>query len=263
MPSAYPLYQVDAFAEGVFSGNPAAVVPLTAWLPNETLAAIAAENNLSETAFFLPLPGGEGYHLRWFTPTFEIDLCGHATLAAAFVLFTELGHTGNTIRFATLSGDVFVERKGELLTLDFPAWPAKPIAVTDSMAHALGTRPVEAHVGRDLLAIYPDEATIHNLRPNPTLLLTMPYVCIICSAPGTKHDVVCRVFSPEIGIMEDPVTGSAQCTLAPYWAARLGVDSLTCHQVSKRGGLLRSQLVDDRVRISGTAALYLRGTIYL
>ncbi len=270
MPAPYPMYQVDAFAEGVFSGNPTAVVPLESWLPDATLAAIAEENNLSETAFFVPLAdqpeeagGGKAYHLRWFTPTFEIDLCGHATLAASHVIFEELGHPGSRLRFQTMSGDLFVERKDGLLVMDFPAWPAKSIAVTDLMAHALGARPLEAHVGRDLLAIYPDEQTIRDLKPNPTLLLTLPYVCIICTAPSTEFDFVCRVFSPEIGIMEDPVTGSAQCVLTPYWAARLGKTTLHAYQASKRGGHLYCEYLGDRVRIAGRAALFMRATIFV
>jgi len=268
MSQSYSLYQVDAFADCVFTGNPAAVVPMETWPPDATLAAIAAENNLSETAFFIPLPddsSGGSYHLRWFTPTFEIDLCGHATLAAAFVLFTELGHQGKRIHFHTQSGDIFVERSGNQLAMDFPVWPAKSITVSDAIAHALGARPQEAYISRDLFIVFPNEQTIRAMKPNPALLLTLPYVCIICAAPSATPgvDYVCRVFSPEIGIMEDPVTGSAQCTQAPYWADRLGKTSLVCDQVSARGGRLLCEYQGDRVRISGGAALYMRGTIYV
>jgi len=177
MAQSYPLYQVDAFAEGVFSGNPAAVVPLDSWLPDATLAAIAAENNLSETAFFVPLPAsrGGGFHLRWFTPTFEIDLCGHATLAAAFVLFNELGFAGPRLRFESLSGPLFVEREGEkdgghnqgLLTLDFPSWPPEPVPVTETMIRAFGAEPLEAYALRDLLCIFAHEDVVRGLKPDP------------------------------------------------------------------------------------------------
>lgn len=261
------LYQVDAFAESVFTGNPAAVVPLGSWLPDATLAAIALENNLSETAFFVPLPpqpdGTQSYHLRWFTPTFEIDLCGHATLASAHVIFEELHHPGPRIHFQTMSGPLWVEREGSQLVMDLPSWPAKPIGVTEAMTRALGVRPLEAHVGRDLLAVYPDEDTILNLTPNPAYLLNLPYVCIITSAPGKTYDFVSRVFSPEIGIMEDPVTGSAHCLLAPYWAERLGKTRLHAYQASRRGGKVRCELMGDRVRIAGRSTLYMRGTIFI
>ncbi len=274
MPVELTLYQVDAFAEGVFTGNPAAVVPLGSWLPDATLQAIAMENNLSETAFFVPLPPGpesgdgeQAYHLRWFTPTFEIDLCGHATLASAHVVLNELagelGHKAQRVRFKTQSGDLFVEREGGLLVMDFPAWPGKPIAVTETMSRAFGVRPLEAHAGRDLLAVFPDEEAIRNLNPNLHYLLNMPYVCIIATAPGKTYDFVCRVFSPEIGLTEDPVTGSAQCILAPYWAGRLGKTRLHSFQASRRGGKVRSELAGDRVRIAGGTVLYMRGTIFV
>lgn len=272
MPLQLTLYQVDAFAEGVFTGNPAAVVPLGAWLPDATLQAIAMENNLSETAFFVPLAPDESgeptYHLRWFTPTFEIDLCGHATLATAHVILNEmpgeLGHKGQRVRFTTQSGELTVEREGSLLVMDFPAWPGKPIGVTEAMSRAFGVRPLEALAGRDLLAVFPDEATVRGLNPNLHYLLNLPYVCIIATAPADKaYDFVCRVFSPEIGLTEDPVTGSAQCMLAPYWAGRLGRTRLHSYQASRRGGRVRSEIMDDRVRIAGSTALYMRGAIFV
>ena len=271
MPLELTLYQVDAFAEGVFTGNPAAVVPLGSWLPDATLQAIAMENNLSETAFFVPLRPDENsetvYHLRWFTPTFEIDLCGHATLASAHVILNEmageLGHKGQRVRFTTQSGELSVEREGNLLVMDFPAWPGKPIAVTESMTRSFGLRPLEAHAGRDLLAVFADEEAVRGLNPNLHYLLNLPYVCIIATAPGKGHDFVCRVFSPEIGLTEDPVTGSAQCILAPYWAERLGRTRLHSFQASRRGGKVRSELVGDRVRIAGSSALYMRATIFV
>lgn len=261
----FPLYQVDAFAEGVFSGNPAAVVPLDTWLPDALLLAIAEENNLSETAFFVPLPEG-GYHLRWFTPSFEIDLCGHATLAAAWVLFNELGHQGGRIRFESKSGPLFVERAGELLALDFPSWPPKPIPVTPDMERAFGAKPLEAFAGRDLLCVFADEDMVRGMRPDHAAFHQLPYVCNIASAqgkPGGPFDFVSRVFCPEVGIPEDPVTGSAHSLLTPFWAGRLGKTRLEAWQASKRGGRLSCELLGDRVRIAGRAAPFLRGEISL
>lgn len=270
MPQAFPLYQVDAFAEGVFSGNPAAVVPLDSWLPDVTLQAIAAENNLSETAFFVPLPpqadGDRGYHLRWFTPTFEIDLCGHATLAAAFVLFNELGFSGQRLRFESQSGPLFVEKQGDLLALDFPSWPPKPVAITETMVRAFGAEPLEAFALRDLLCVFADEDLVRTMTPDLAAFHELPYVCNIASAPGRPgggFDFVSRVFCPEVGIPEDPVTGSAHSLLTPFWAERLGKPRLNAFQASQRGGRLFCELLGDRVRISGRAALYLRGTIYV
>ncbi|MBU1040483.1 MAG: PhzF family phenazine biosynthesis protein [Proteobacteria bacterium] len=270
MAQAFPLYQVDAFAEGVFSGNPAAVVPLTSWLPDETLSAIAAENNLSETAFFVPLGADRGYHLRWFTPTFEIDLCGHATLAAAFVLFNELGFAGPRLRFESQSGPLFVEREtnqdGDLLVLDFPSWPPEPIAITETMCRAFGAQPLEAYALRDLLCVFAHEDVVRGLTPDLAAFHELPYVCNIASAPGRPgggFDFVSRVFCPEVGIPEDPVTGSAHSLLTPFWAARLGKTRLDAFQASARGGRLFCELLGDRVRIAGRAALYLRGTIFV
>lgn len=270
MPQAFPLYQVDAFAEGVFSGNPAAVVPLDAWLPDETLSAIAAENNLSETAFLVPLEGDRGYHLRWFTPTFEIDLCGHATLAAAYVLYNELGFSGARLRFESQSGPLFVDRetdqRGDLLALDFPSWPPKPVAITETMCRAFGAQPLEAFALRDLLCVFADEDVVRGLTPDLAAFHELPYVCNIASAPGGPggaFDFVSRVFCPEVGIPEDPVTGSAHSLLTPFWAGRLGKTRLDAFQASARGGRLFYELKGDRVRIAGRAALYLRGTIYV
>ncbi|SNR65049.1 phenazine biosynthesis protein PhzF family [Humidesulfovibrio mexicanus] len=262
----YPLYQVDAFAEGPFTGNPAAVVPLAAWLPDETLLAIAEENNLSETAFFVPLPpeSGADYHLRWFTPTFEIDLCGHATLASAWVAFNELGFTGPCVRFRSQSGPLAVTNENGVLTLDFPSWPPSPTPVTEEMVRAFGATPLEAHAGRDLLCVFADEDVVRGLTPDHAAFHKLPYVCNIASAPGKTggaYDFVSRVFCPEVGVPEDPVTGSAHSLLTPFWAARLGKTRLRAWQASKRGGRLECELAGDRVRIAGRAALYLRGEI--
>jgi PhzF family phenazine biosynthesis protein len=275
-----PLFQVDAFADGVFSGNPAAVVPLAVWLPDEMLAAIAEENNLSETAFFVPLgqetaggaaggltaEAGCGYHLRWFTPTFEIDLCGHATLASAWVIFNELGFSGPRLRFESKSGPLFVERDGDMLVLDFPSWPPKRVDVTEEMTRAFGTEPLEAWAGRDLLCVFADENVVREMRPDHAAFHALPYVCNIASAaarPGGEFDIVSRVFCPEVGIPEDPVTGSAHSLLTPFWTERLGKRTLRSYQASRRGGRLWCELKEGRVRIAGRAALYLRGQIEL
>ncbi|HWR03653.1 MAG TPA: PhzF family phenazine biosynthesis protein [Humidesulfovibrio sp.] len=265
MTRTYRLYQVDAFAEGVFSGNPAAVVPLDEWLPDETLAAIAEENNLSETAFFVPLGSG-AYRLRWFTPTFEIDLCGHATLATAWVVFNELGFAGPRIRFESKSGPLFVEKDGDLLALDFPSWPPKRVEVTDAMRRAFGAEPLEAWALRDLLCVFGDEDVIRNMKPDLAAFHEMPYVCNIASAKGHadgEYDFVSRVFCPEVGIPEDPVTGSAHSLLTPFWAERLGKTKFNAYQASRRGGRLFCELKGERVRIAGRAALYMRGEISL
>jgi len=264
MRRTFRLFQVDAFAEGVFTGNPAAVVPLKAWLPDALLAAIAEENNLSETAFFVPTP--EGYHLRWFTPTFEIDLCGHATLASAWVVFNELGFKGRRVRFDSKSGPLFVERDGDELALDFPSWPPERVEVTPLMARAFGAQPVEAWAGRDLLCLFADEDTVRCLQPEHAAFHQLPYICNIASAQGRTgggFDFVSRVFCPEVGIPEDPVTGSAHSLLTPFWAGRLGKTRLSAYQASRRGGRLGCELLGDRVRIAGRAALYLRGEITL
>jgi PhzF family phenazine biosynthesis protein len=266
MRRSFPLYQVDAFADAVFSGNPAAVVPLESWLPDATLLAIAEENNLSETAFFVPLGTEGGFHLRWFTPTFEIDLCGHATLATAWVLFNELGFSGPRLRFESKSGPLFVEREGDLLVLDFPSWPPKRVAVTAAMTRAFGAEPLEAWAGRDLLCVFADEDIVRNMKPDHAAFHALPYVCNIASAQarlGGEFDIVSRVFCPEVGIPEDPVTGSAHSLLTPFWAERLGKTSLRSYQASRRGGRLWCGLKDGRVRIAGRAALYLRGHIEL
>lgn len=263
-----PLYQVDAFADAPFTGNPAAVVPLETWLPDATLLAIAAENNLSETAFLVPLPEGEGggFHLRWFTPTFEIDLCGHATLATAWTLFHELGVAGPRLRFASKSGPLFVEREGDAIVLDFPSWPPERVEVTSLMERAFGARPLEAWAGRDLLCVFPDEDVVRNMRPDHAAICELGHVCAIASARGKvggEFDIVSRVFCPEAGVPEDPVTGSAHSLLVPYWAARLGKNELRSYQASARGGRLLCRLDGDRVRIAGRARLFLRGEIEL
>jgi PhzF family phenazine biosynthesis protein len=254
-----PMYQVDAFTDQLFQGNPAAVCPLEAWLPDEMLQAIAAENNLAETAFLVP--NGEAYHLRWFTPTVEVDLCGHATLASAFVLWERMGFTGDRVAFDTLSGRLWVSRKGDLIELDFPSRPADECQPAADLASALGGSPKEILAARDYLVVYGTEQEVRDLKPDMSRLTQLDRFAVIVTAPGDGCDFVSRFFAPAQGIPEDPVTGSAHCTLTPYWSQRLGQTNLQARQVSARGGELYCQDLGDRVAIAGRAVLYLEGTI--
>ncbi len=260
-----PIYQVDAFTDAVFAGNPAAVVPLDSWLPDATLQAIAAENNLAETAFFVRR--GAGHELRWFTPTEEVDLCGHATLATAFVLATVIEPGRSRWEFATRkAGSLTVTRDGDLFTLDFPSRPPEPMAAPPAgLLEALGgPAPVAVLKSRDLLVVYEDEAAVRALAPDMSALARLDAFAVCVTAPGTGGvDFVSRFFAPAGGIPEDPVTGSAHCTLIPYWAARLGKARMEARQVSARGGVLSCELAGDRVRIAGKAVLYLEGAIHV
>ena len=256
-----PLYQVDAFTTRRFGGNPAAVCPLEAWLPDAVLQAIAAENNLAETAF--TVAGEDGYALRWFTPTIEVDLCGHATLAAAFVLQQFLGQKENPLRFHTRSGLLTVTSEGDTLTLNFPVLPPLPVTPPDWLASALGGSPCGFWRAMDYLVLYEDESAIRSLRPDMRALLEVDARGVVVTAPGSDCDFVSRFFAPGAGIPEDPVTGSAHCTLAPFWSERLGKNPLFARQISARGGELRCQVAGDRVLIGGQAVLYLAGQIYL
>lgn len=260
-----PIYQVDAFARGVFTGNPAAVCPLKSWLPDATLQSIALENNLSETAFFVK--EGANYHLRWFTPAVEVDLCGHATLASAWVILEKLEPGRPAVTFRTLSGELHVVRKGDLLALDFPARPPEPVRATPPLLAALGGNPREVWAARDYMVVYDTEEEIRALAPDMNLLTQIDRFAVIVTAPGQpgehRCDFVSRFFAPAKGVPEDPVTGSAHCTLIPYWADRLGKHRLVARQVSRRGGELLCELLDDRVSIAGRAALFLEGVIRL
>jgi predicted PhzF superfamily epimerase YddE/YHI9 len=250
-----PLYQVDAFASAVFRGNPAAVCPLEAWLPDATLQAIAAENNLPETAFFVR--EGEAYRLRWFTPTVEVELCGHATLASGYVLLTEPGE----VRFVTRSGPLAVRRVGEALTLDLPALPAHTMPAPPALAEGLGVVPRETRRASNWLAVLDDEESVRALKPDFARLATLHPHGVIATAPGRAVDFVSRFFGPSFGIPEDPVTGSAHCTLAPYWSARLGKKKLVARQLSARGGELTCEDRGARVALGGRCVLYLEGEI--
>ncbi|MGD9613926.1 MAG: PhzF family phenazine biosynthesis protein [Alphaproteobacteria bacterium] len=256
-----PLYQIDAFADGPFTGNPAAVCPLDSWLPAETMQAIAAENNLSETAFFVP--EGDLYRLRWFTPSVEVDLCGHATLASAFIVLRYLEPGRDSVIFQTeKAGTLTVGRDGEDLALDFPAWPPLPCPISEAVAAALGRPPTALLASRDYLAVYDREDEVATLSPDLAALAALDRFAVIVTAPGTDGvDFVSRFFAPARGVPEDPVTGSAHCTLIPYWAERFGKSRLEARQLSKRGGRLSCGLHGNRVTIAGRAVLYLEGTI--
>ena len=258
-----PLFQIDAFAERVFQGNPAAVCPLEAWLPEALMQAIAAENNLSETAFCVP--EGEGYGLRWFTPLKEIDLCGHATLATAHVLFEHLGFAGAEIVFSTRSGALRVTRAGDRLAMDFPAKAVEPCAAPAALIEGLGRMPLEVYGGRDYLAVFADAAEVRALRPDPRRLAELDRHGVTVTALGGAEDgdvdFVSRFFVPKFGVDEDPVTGSAHCSLTPFWAARLGKATLEARQVSRRGGRLQCTLAGERVILRGRAVTYMAATI--
>ncbi len=254
------MYQVDAFTDSIFSGNPAAVVPLASWLPDDIMQAIANENNLSETAFFVPVE--KGYELCWFTPTSEIELCGHATLAAAHVLFRHLGHKDSMIRFFTRhKGELPVTRREDMYAMNFPAYPAKKKPISQAIKDALQCEAVEAWETLDTMAVFSSEQEIAALSPEFPPMLEIPGNALIATAPGKDADFVSRVFVPKLGIPEDPVTGSAHCTLIPYWAKRLGKNKLRATQISKRGGELFCELQDRRVEIAGYAVTYMTGKI--
>jgi PhzF family phenazine biosynthesis protein len=258
-----PIYQVDAFAGKPFAGNPAAVCILKSWFADDLLQAIAAENNLSETAFLVEAK--DGFELRWFTPTTEVALCGHATLASAYVLFACRGWSGETIAFHTRrKGTLTVARQGDLLEMDFPATPVSRIPPPDGLARALGVPCDEIYAAdEDLMVVLPDEAAVRGAAPDLAALAAIECRGIILTARGVEADFVSRFFAPRYGIPEDPVTGSAHCALAPFWAGRLGKTQLVARQVSKRGGELRCRSLNDRVYIAGRAILYLTGTVSL
>ncbi len=252
-------YQIDAFATRAFEGNPAAVCPLEGWLDDSLLQAIAEENNLSETAFFVP--SAKGFQLRWFTPVKEVNLCGHATLATAHVIFEILGYSKPSIIFETRSGDLAVERKGNRLEMNFPSIPPKSCAIPEALVQGLGQRPIEVLVADDYLAVFDNEATVRAIAPNHAMLSQLNLRGVVVTAPGTDVDFVSRFFAPKYGIPEDPVTGSAHCELAPYWAKKLGKNVLNAKQVSKRGGNITCEVNADRVSLSGRAVTFMEAEI--
>jgi PhzF family phenazine biosynthesis protein len=254
------IYQVDAFAAGLFKGNPAAVVPLTRWLADELLQQIAMENNLSETAFFVS--EGNQFHIRWFTPKAEVRLCGHATLATAHVLFNELGYQGELLTLESLSGILTVKKVEDQLQLDFPADFAREVESIEAFTKAFGAEPTTTFKGKtDYLLLFDSEETIKNIQPDIQLLRSTPARGIIVTAKGSEVDFVSRFFAPSVGVNEDPVTGSAHTLLIPFWANRLGKTKLTALQLSARGGQLWCTLSGDRVLIAGKAVTYLKGEI--
>lgn len=256
-----PIYWVDAFAERVFAGNPAAVVPLESWPDDALLQRIANENGLSETAFFVRT-GPARASLRWFTPAVEVDLCGHATLASAHVLFNELGQVEQPFTFDTRSGPLQVTTVGPMIELDFPSRPALPAAAPEALERGLGRRPAEVRRSERMwLCIFAAAGEVSAISPDFSALGTLVPGRIIATAPGADCDFVSRFFAPDAGVPEDPVTGSAHSTLVPYWSARLGKSALHARQVSRRGGELWCEMRGDRVSIAGRGAAYLRGTI--
>jgi PhzF family phenazine biosynthesis protein len=257
------VYHVDAFAEKVFTGNPAAVIPLDDWLEDELMQKIAMENNLSETAFFVKTD--EGYHLRWFTPEYEIDLCGHATLASAYVIKNFLEPHLAEINFSTQKAGVLKASAADgIYTLDFPSRMPQPCSVPDKLLPSIGvSMVVEVLRSRDYFIVLPDEDAVKNIEPDYTLMKELDTIGVIVTAKGYEADVVSRCFYPGAGIPEDPVTGSAHCNIVPYWSEKLGKTKLFCKQLSPRGGDLQCELKGDRVLMSGKCVLFMQGEINL
>ncbi len=254
------LYQVDAFTDKLFSGNPAGVCPLDEWIPDELMQNIAFENNLAETAFFVN--NGIDYEIRWFTPLTEVDLCGHATLASSHVLFEHLDYNRKEILFHSRSGELKVRKDNGRLTLNFPADIIKKIDIPDDLIKAIGKKPIEAYKGKtDYLLVYLTQKEIEEINPDFEMVKKSGVRGVIATASGDKVDFVSRFFAPSVGVNEDPVTGSAHTTLTPYWARVLGKKELTAMQLSKREGNLICKLINDRVEISGYAVTYLEGII--
>lgn len=255
------IYQIDAFADALFTGNPAAICPLDAWLPDTVLQAIAEENNLSETAYFVPTD--TGFHLRWFTPTHEVKLCGHATLASAWVLFNILGYGKDTIVFDSLSGPLLASRDGEYIELDFPVSIPEQCDMPQQITDAFSTRALSCHKAMDYMVVFENETDIINAAPDFSLLKTLDLRGVVITARSQHYDFVNRFFAPRYRIDEDPVTGSAYTQLVPYWSEQLGKTQLVGKQVSKRGGVVYSRLDGNRVFIAGKALQYMQGKIFI
>lgn len=253
------LLQIDTFTDTVLGGNPAAVCPLDSWLDEPTMQAIAAENNLSETAFFVP--NGDGYELRWFTPNVEVDLCGHATLAAAFVVFEDLRPDAKRIDFATKSGRLSVVREGADLVMNFPAQPAATIQTPELLLRALGNAPIEVLAGADYVAVFENATTVAQLRPDLGLLMQLDRRGVVATAPGDDVDYVLRFFAPKNAVPEDPVSGNVQTALAPYWSGKLGKPRMAVRQLSARGGAMVCENHGERISIAGRAVRYMDATI--
>ena len=254
-----PIYQIDAFAGKAFEGNPAAICPLSEWLPDEVMQSIAKENNLSETAFFVST--GRGFHIRWFTPVAEVDLCGHATLASAYVIFSHLGFEKNIVKFESKSGLLTVVQNEGLLIMDFPSQPPTPCEIPDEISSAFQSTPVECLKSEDYIIVFGSEEEIATAQPNLVELSKLDLRRIVITAKSSEYDFIARFFAPKYGINEDPVTGSAYTQLVPYWSNTLGATKLHAKQVSSRGGEIFCELVGNRVSIAGKAATYLVGEI--
>ena len=254
-------YTVDAFTSRVFSGNPAAVCVMEGYPPDEVLLEIARENNLSETAF--AVREGGGYRLRWFTPGGEIDLCGHATLATAFVLLNFYEPESERVVFSTMSGELTVTRRGGLYEMDFPSYELRRVPVTEEMAAAFGASPSEAYMGRDLLCVFDDERTVREMAPNMDRLRDLPGLLQHATARGAGTDCVSRSFAPKLSVQEDPVCGSGHCHIVPYWAARLGRTDITAYQASRRGGTLYCRDCGRRIAIAGEAVLFAESELHI
>jgi PhzF family phenazine biosynthesis protein len=254
------LYQIDAFTDKLFGGNPAAVVPLDTWPPDHLMQSIAAENNLAETAFVVP--EGEDFRIRWFTPGVEVDLCGHATLATAFVMFNELNYAHDEIRFHSKSGLLTVTKSGDWLTLDFPVDTYHSAEISDEIKNCTDASIMEAYKSvRDYMIVLKNQSEVINSSFDQSAILGLGHHGLIVTAPGADVDFVSRFFAPAYAIPEDPVTGSSHCTLTPYWSKRLGKNNLTARQLSSRGGYLKCEMKDDRVAISGKAVMYMKGKL--
>lgn len=264
------IYQVDAFTDRVFAGNPAAVIPLGEWLPDYVLQSLALENNLAETAYFVPTPADpdHDFHLRWFTPKIEVDLCGHATLASAAVLYRELNWARDEIRFKALAGDLVVRKKEGMFELDFPARAPVEEPLPEGFTQALGATPLEFLKAKKFMAVLENKAAVLAVQPDMDFIAGLPGDGLIVTAPGRSEggesvDCVSRYFAPHAGIPEDPVTGSAHCTIIPYWSEKLGKTTLHAQQISARGGDLYCTLAGDRVLIAGQAVLYMKGVVHV
>lgn len=253
-------YVVDAFTDKVFAGNPAAVCVMDEWLSDDIMQKITTENNLSETAFCVK--EGKNYHLRWFTPGGEIDLCGHATMATSYTILTFVEPEADRVAFDTLSGELIVKKNGKLLEMVFPAYELKPVEVTDKMAEVIGARPAAAFMGRDLLCVMDDEATVRACAPDMAKVMELDGLLLHITAKGEEFDCVSRSFAPKCGVAEDPVCGSGHCHIIPYWAHALGKTELVAYQASRRGRVLHTRLEGDRVILAGEAARFSEAEIY-
>lgn len=253
-------YVVDAFTDKVFAGNPAAVCVMEQWLPEETMQKIAIENNLSETAF--AVREDKGYHLRWFTPGGEVELCGHATLATAYVIMTLIEQGRAQVEFSTLSGTLTVEREGDLLVMDFPSFELRPVPVTDELCQAIGVKPLEAYIGADMVCVLESEEQVRAVIPDLEQIRALDGVCFHITAKGKNYDCITRSFAPKCNVAEDPVCGRGHCHVIPLWAKALGKNDLTAYQASRRGGVLYCTYNGELTVLRGKAALFSKSEIY-